>query len=89
MLYEVITYLLNKFSNKYKIPLVHGAIEDLRGQVTTIIPDETPCIECIFKLKDDENKSCPVLGLTPVITSYSIHYTKLYEISKFVYTVFT
>jgi len=28
-------YLLNKFSNKYKIPLVHGAIEDLRGQVTT------------------------------------------------------
>lgn len=59
-------YLLNSFSNKYKIPLVHGAIEDLRGQVTTIIPDETPCIECIFKLKDDEeNKSFPVIGVTP------------------------
>ncbi|MBA2868339.1 HesA/MoeB/ThiF family protein [Methanococcus maripaludis] len=59
-------YLLNKLSNNYKIPLVHGAIEDLRGQVTTIIPNETPCIECIFKLKDEEkNKSFPVLGVTP------------------------
>lgn len=57
-------YFLNELSIKYEIPLVHGAIEGLRGQVTSIIPKETPCIECIFKLKD-EDKTFPVLGVTP------------------------
>ncbi|ABR54455.1 UBA/THIF-type NAD/FAD binding protein [Methanococcus vannielii SB] len=59
-------YFLNELSIKYDIPLVHGAIEGLRGQVTTLVPKETPCIECIFKL-DDENKTFPVLGVTPGI----------------------
>jgi len=63
---DVIIDCLDNFKARYFLndPLVHGAIEGLRGQVTSIIPKETPCIECIFKLKD-EDKTFPVLGVTP------------------------
>jgi molybdopterin/thiamine biosynthesis adenylyltransferase len=57
-------YFLNEIAVKNNIPFVHGAIEEFRGQATTIVPYETPCLNCIFKLKD-ENKTFPVMGVTP------------------------
>lgn len=41
-------FILNEFSHNHNIPLVHGAVQECFGQVTTIIPGKTPCLSCIF-----------------------------------------
>ncbi|MCS3901573.1 HesA/MoeB/ThiF family protein [Methanococcus voltae] len=56
-------YILNDLALKYDKPLIHGAIEGLHGQVSTIVPNETPCLRCIFKTKENKDK-VPVLGFT-------------------------
>jgi molybdopterin/thiamine biosynthesis adenylyltransferase len=54
-------YLLNEICVKNEIPFVHGAVENMHGQITTIIPYETPCLKCVFNLKD-RNETLPILG---------------------------
>ncbi|MBP2173000.1 HesA/MoeB/ThiF family protein [Methanococcus voltae] len=56
-------YILNDLALKYDKPLVHGAIEGMHGQATTMVPGETPCLRCIFKTKANKDK-VPVLGFT-------------------------
>lgn len=41
-------FLLNRHAVENHLPLVHAGVEGLYGQLTTIIPEETPCLECIF-----------------------------------------
>jgi adenylyltransferase/sulfurtransferase len=40
-------YVLNDYSIENGIPLVHGAIWGLVGQVTFLAPPTTPCLRCI------------------------------------------
>ncbi len=47
------------------IPLVHGGVWGLCGQVTTIVPGVTPCLACIYPSKPEEQRPFPVLGVTP------------------------
>lgn len=65
-------FLLNRHAVENHLPLVHAGVEGLYGQLTTIVPEETPCLECIFaglekqsSLNDeavDTPGSPPVLG---------------------------
>ncbi len=55
-------YVLNRFCIDKEIPLVHGAIEGATGQATTIIPNETPCLKCIFPDPGKEKEDFPALG---------------------------
>ena len=57
-------YLLNNFSIDRDIPYIHGAIEGFSGQLTTVIPGETPCLRCFFPDKPPEKTGIPVLGTT-------------------------
>jgi adenylyltransferase/sulfurtransferase len=57
-------YLLNQTAFEKNIPLFHGAIRGLYGQVTTIIPGKTPCLSCIFP-HPPPKEVFPVVGLTP------------------------
>ena len=57
-------YLLNETAVQKQIPLFHGAIRGLYGQATTIIPGETPCLQCIFP-KAPPKEVFPVVGVTP------------------------
>lgn len=57
-------YILNKESQKKNIPLFHAAVEGMKGQATTIIPGETPCLKCIVPTPPPLEKF-PVLGATP------------------------
>lgn len=57
-------YLLNEVALKKGIPLVHGAISGFFGQATTIIPEKTPCLRCIFP-KAPPKETFPVIGTTP------------------------
>jgi len=59
-----VRYLLNRTALKKKIPFFHGAISGYSGQATTILPGETPCLECIIP-KAPPQQVFPVVGVTP------------------------
>ena len=56
-------YLLNETAIEKNIPLFHGAIRGMYGQATTIIPEITPCLRCIFPHPPPEEEFSAV-GLT-------------------------
>ena len=47
-------YLINRTAVKLKKPLFIGAVGRFTGQVTDVMPYETPCYNCIFPEKDEE-----------------------------------
>ena len=49
------------------IPFVHGGVSGLNGEVTTIIPGETPCFACIFPTTPPKRGIASVFGVTPAI----------------------
>ncbi|UCB45155.1 MAG: HesA/MoeB/ThiF family protein [Spirochaetota bacterium] len=62
-------YLINSACVKKNVPYIYcGAITAL-GNVSTIIPGKTPCLECIVTgIKDTDLPKCAVVGVyTPVI----------------------
>jgi adenylyltransferase/sulfurtransferase len=59
-----VRYLLNRVALEKKIPFFHGAIRGFYGQATTILPGQTPCLECIFP-KAPPKEVFPVVGVTP------------------------
>ncbi|RLF88940.1 adenylyltransferase [Thermococci archaeon] len=56
-------YLLDDYAHERGIPLVHGAVEGLYGQVTTIIPGKTRKLREIFPKVRKKGKF-PILGAT-------------------------
>ena len=56
-------YLLNQVAFKKGIPLVHGAVEEFYGQVTTIIPGKTNCLKCLVP-KAPAQQTWPIIGMT-------------------------
>ncbi|GAB4528782.1 MAG: HesA/MoeB/ThiF family protein [Anaerolineae bacterium] len=60
-------YVLNAYCLKQNIPLVHGAIWGMMGQVTFVHPPETPCLRCLVP-EPPPREVFPVVGVTPGIT---------------------
>ncbi len=60
-------YVLNAYCLEKRIPLVHGAIWGLTGQVTFLLPPETPCLRCLVPVAPPE-ETFPVVGVTPGLT---------------------
>jgi adenylyltransferase/sulfurtransferase len=58
-----VRYLLNRTALKKKIPLFHGAISGYLGQATTIIPEKTACLSCLFP-RAPPPSTFPALGCT-------------------------
>lgn len=59
-------FLINAYSIKKRIPLVHGAIWGMSGQVTFIQPPDTPCMRCLVP-EAPPKELFPVVGVTPGI----------------------
>ena len=57
-------FTLNNAAVSRKIPLVHGAIRGLYGQVTTIVPGEGPCLQCVYGSLPPVEEEIPALGAT-------------------------
>jgi adenylyltransferase/sulfurtransferase len=57
-------YLLNRYAIKNAIPLIHGAIHGMTGQVAFLHPPDTPCLRCIFATPPPL-ETFPVVGATP------------------------
>lgn len=53
-------YIVNTFAWKLKTPIFHAGISNFYGQLTIIIPDTTPCLECVFP--DIQDAISPVFG---------------------------
>ena len=52
-------YVLNRLALRRGIPLIHGAVAEFYGQVTTIIPGSSSCLCCIWG-------STPALPAAPI-----------------------
>lgn len=63
-------YAVNRACVKLKVPYVFGAAVMTYGSASTIIPGETPCLECFYGNLDDEAlPTCSVAGVHPSILS--------------------
>lgn len=58
-------YMLNSVCVELRKPLIHAGIRGLYGQLLTIIPGKTPCLQCILPTPPREEEKFPVLGTTP------------------------
>ena len=61
---------LNRLCIELRKPLIHGGVEAWHGQVTTVIPCRTPCIDCFAPRKEREGPIpviAPVVGLVAMI----------------------
>jgi adenylyltransferase/sulfurtransferase len=61
-------YVLNAYCLAKRIPLVHGAIWGLTGQVTFLSPPETACLRCLVPEPPPSRATFPVVGVTPGVT---------------------
>jgi molybdopterin/thiamine biosynthesis adenylyltransferase len=59
-------FMLNKVAVQKKIPFFHGAIRGFEGRATTIIPGQTPCLNCLYP-RVPEPRVSPVIGVAPAI----------------------
>ncbi len=56
-------YLLNRYCLEHQIPLVHGAIWGMSGQVSFLQPPDTPCLRCLVP-EPPPKETFPVVGAT-------------------------
>jgi len=57
--------LLNRVSLSKQLPLFHGAVYGFEGRATTIIPKQTPCLQCLYQ--GSLPGQVAVVGATPGI----------------------
>jgi len=63
-------YALNRACLRAGVPYIFGAAIMTYGNVSTIIPGETPCLECFQgNLDDDMLPTCAVVGIHPSVLS--------------------
>ena len=61
-------YLVNRTCNRLNIPYVFGAAIEAFGNVSTLLPGQTFCLECFMPgLKDEDLPACGVVGVHPSI----------------------
>lgn len=61
-------YVINRTCNHHKIPFVYGAAIETFGNVTTIVPGQSLCLECFMAgLTEDDLPKCGVVGVHPSI----------------------
>ena len=62
-------FVLNGACVRNRVFFVHGGINGLLGQVTTIVPGETPCLACIYPTLPEDEGTIPVFGVTPALVA--------------------
>ncbi len=63
-------YAINRACIKLRIPYIFGSALTTFGNVSTIIPNETPCLECFYgSIEDESLPTCATAGVHPSIIS--------------------
>ncbi len=61
-------YLVNQICNKLGVPYIFGAAIEAFGNVSTLLPGQTFCLECFMGgLTDEDLPACGVVGVHPSI----------------------
>ena len=61
-------YILNRACHKLGIPYIFGAAIETYGNVFTIIPEKTACLECFYgSIKDELLPACGQVGVFPPV----------------------
>lgn len=63
-------YIINRASQELKKPYVFASAIEMQGNVTCIIPKETPCLECFYGgiYNEDDLPKCAIVGVHPSVT---------------------
>ncbi len=61
-------FLINDYSMKNNIPWIYSAAIKEQGSIMNIIPNKTPCFNCIFQNKKT-NETCDTVGVLNTITT--------------------
>jgi molybdopterin/thiamine biosynthesis adenylyltransferase len=63
-------YAVNRTCAKLGVPYVFGAAVATNGNVSTIVPEETACLECFYgNLEDSKLPKCGVVGVHPSLVN--------------------
>ena len=63
-------YVINRACTKLGVPYVFGAAIETTGNLSTIIPKETACLECFYGNLDDKKlPKCGVVGVHPSLVN--------------------
>ena len=61
-------YIVNRTCYRFKIPYVYGAATASYGNVSTLIPDQTFCLECFMAdIENEDIPSCGIVGVHPSV----------------------
>lgn len=61
-------YVINRACIRQKKPYIFAAAIEAFGNISTIIPGQTPCLECFYsELRDEELPSCSIAGVHPSV----------------------
>lgn len=61
-------FLINDYCVLKNTPLIHAAVSELYGQITTVMPRKGPCLRCIFhKIPAVQTEAIPILGAVPAV----------------------
>lgn len=61
-------FLLNKIAVENNITLIHGGVTEFYGQVTTIIPNKTACLNCLIP-NADKDEYIPKGVISPAVAT--------------------
>lgn len=72
-----VRYLVNRATVRWKKPYIFASAIEMFGNISTLIPFETPCLECFYGgLSDDQLPRCAMVGVHPgvlgVVTGIAI-----------------
>jgi molybdopterin-synthase adenylyltransferase len=62
-------FLINEACIKKGIPMIHGGVREMLGEVTTIIPGRTPCLECLLPRDLAKKETFPIFGATAAMVA--------------------
>jgi molybdopterin/thiamine biosynthesis adenylyltransferase len=61
-------FLMNREAVRQGKPMIEAAIYGMEGQVTTIIPRQTPCLACLYpEMPPQWKRQFPVIGAVPAM----------------------
>jgi molybdopterin/thiamine biosynthesis adenylyltransferase len=60
---------LNRACVELRIPYVFGAAIEMFGNASTIVPGETPCLNCLFPRETESLATCATVGVHPSLVS--------------------
>jgi molybdopterin-synthase adenylyltransferase len=57
-----VRHVLNMASLGKRIPFIYGGVREFGGMITTFVPGETPCFECVFPSMIPQEKIFGIFG---------------------------